>query len=83
MMIVRSLLTKYLSIFIVALLLAGCGSKSKDCNSPEVSASVLSFAAKEMIDDGANEEKEPELIKKLSLANIKPIPQAAGDRDLK
>lgn len=83
MIIVRSDIKKYFSIFTVALILTGCGSKSRDCNSPEVSASVLSFAAKEIIDDGANEEKEPELIKKLSLANIKPIPQAAGDRELK
>jgi hypothetical protein len=56
--------------------LAACGSKLPECSSPEVAKEVTKFVAEQIIGDGANDEKVEQLVKKLTLVDIKAIPQS-------
>ena len=60
----------------VAFGLVACGSKLPDCSSPEATKEVAKFVAEEIIGDGANDEKVEQLVKRLTVADIKTIPQA-------
>jgi hypothetical protein len=76
-------LLKLGSISLAVYLLAGCGPKVPDCNSPEASREVINFVAGEIIGDGANDEKVGELSKRLSLVDVKTIPQPGGGSGLR
>jgi hypothetical protein len=56
--------------------LVACGSKLPDCSSPEATKEVTKFVAEQIIGDGANDEKVEQLVKKLTVVDIKTIPQA-------
>lgn len=71
-----------LPIFFISLLV-GCGSKIPDCKSPEASKEVINYVAMQIIGDGAKDEKVEELSKKLSLVDVKTIPQASGPAGLR
>jgi len=60
------------------LFLSGCGSKLPDCNSPEAAKEAITFTAQQIISDGAKEEKVEELSKRLTLVDVKTIPQPGG-----
>ena len=76
-------LLKLGSISFAAYLLVGCGPKIPDCNSPEASREVINFVAEQIIGDGANDEKVGELSKRLTLVDVKTIPQAGGSAGLR
>jgi hypothetical protein len=63
-------------ISISAFILAACGSKIPDCSSPEAKNEVIKFVAEQFIGDGANDEKVEQLAKRLTVVDIKTIPQA-------
>lgn len=67
----------------VTFLLLACGSKIPDCKSPEASKEVINFVAEQIIGDGANDEKVDALSKRLTLVDIKTIPQSAGAAGLR
>ena len=70
-----------LSSTIIAL--AGCGSKIPDCKSPEAAKEVISYVAEQIIGDGAKDEKIEELSKRLTVVDVKTIPQAGGAAGLR
>ncbi len=66
-------------LFLIANLLMACGqkeSKVSDCSSSDITKQVASFVASEIIGDGADEERAPDLIKRLSVADIKKVAQS-------
>jgi hypothetical protein len=76
-------LLKLGSISLAVYILAGCGPKIPDCNSPEASREVINYVAGEIIGDGANDEKVGELSKRLTLVDVKTIPQAVSSAGLR
>lgn len=67
------------SLFFVGAILAACGQKEakvSECASPDITKQVISFVASEIIGDGADEERAPELSKRLSVADIKKSAQS-------
>jgi hypothetical protein len=65
------------------LLLAACGSKIPGCKSPEAAKEVINFVAEQIISDGAKDEKAEELSKKLTVVDVKTIPQSGGSGGLR
>lgn len=76
-------LLKLGSIAPLVFILAACGPKIPDCNSPEASKEVINYVAEQIIGDGANDEKIGELSKRLSLVDVKTIPQAGAGAGLR
>lgn len=68
-------LIKLSALAFLGLVLTACGPKLPECNSPEVAKLVTSYVAGQIIDDGADDERAPELIKRLTVTDIKTIPQ--------
>lgn len=76
-------LTKLSLLPLAAILLAACGPKLPDCSSPEVTKFVSSYVAGQIIEDGADDERAAELVKRLTVTDIKLVPQpgrALGSR---
>lgn len=76
-------LLKLGSISFVVFILAACGAKIPDCKSPEASKEVINFVAEQIIGDGANDEKAEALSKRLTLVDIKTIPQSGSPAGLR
>jgi hypothetical protein len=70
-------------ISFVALAIVACGSKLPDCSSPEATKEVAKYVAEQIIGDGANDEKVEELVKKLTVVDVKTIPMAGKSAGLR
>lgn len=74
-------LIKFSSLVFLALALAACGQKGPkmpDCSSPEAAKFVTSYVADQIIGDGANDERAQDLIKRLTVTDIKTAPQSSS-----
>jgi hypothetical protein len=74
---------KLTPLFFLTCFLVACGqqgAKVADCSSPEVAQQVTSFVAGEIIGDGADAERAPELMKRLTVTEVKNAsqPQTPG-----
>jgi len=71
-------LFKLTPLFLLTYFLLGCGqqgSKVVDCSSPEVAQQVATFVTGEIIGDGADAERAPELMKRLAVIDVKKAAQ--------